>query len=157
MTEKGEPEAGSCGEFEFLMMRRLDGEISADEDARLTAHLASCAACAKAFGEFSKLASATAGVALREPPPEAFDMYWERVENRFERGIAWTVLSFGVGIVGWYVLFMAGWLVVRTTSLPFYVKIGIALIFAGIAALFVSVAREKLAIRKTDKYRGVKR
>jgi anti-sigma factor RsiW len=157
MTEKGEPPAGSCGEFEFLIMRKLDGEISPADDARLSEHLATCPSCTKALDEFSKLASATSGVRLKEPPPEAFDIYWDRVENRLERGIAWTILWFGLGIVAGYALFTAGWLLVRTTALPAYAKIGIALLFAGLVALFVSVAREKLTMRKTDKYRGVKR
>jgi len=157
MSDETTAPASPCREFELLMMRKLDGEISAEDDRRLKDHLESCPSCAIAYSQFEKIVAATAHVRVKEPPREEWDLYWDKVANRLERGIAWALFTAGLAFVITYLAFIAAAYLVRSESIPFWAKVGIFALAAGLVLLFVSVAREKLALRKTDKYRGVKR
>ena len=157
MSEEDKPPGSTCREFELLMMRALDGEISPAEKARLEEHLKSCCGCGRAFAEYGRIAAATNEVALRPVPQEQWELYWTNVHNRLERSFAQAVFYFGAAFVAAFaVMRFAGW-VVTTSSLSWWVKGAILALAAGFAWLFVSVAREKLTLRKTDKYTEVKR
>ena len=45
----------SCDEFKGSMMGYLDGELDAEQRARLESHLAACEACTREMGELRKL------------------------------------------------------------------------------------------------------
>ena len=157
MTQENNPPAAACDEFELLMMRRLDGEITPDEARRLDEHLSVCANCRKTFAQYEKITAAAGHVSHKEPPNEEWDVYWDKVENRLERGIAWTLITIGLSFVIAYAAFIGSFYLVRSRAVSLWVKIAVFVVVAGFALLFTSVAREKLTMRKTDKYKGVKR
>ncbi|MFQ5747699.1 MAG: hypothetical protein ACE5HF_10870 [Gemmatimonadota bacterium] len=74
-----------------------------------------------------------------------------------EMGFGWALVSIGVVIV----LAYGGWNAVRslvsTSELPLVVRAGILALLAGLAVLFVSVVRQRLAGRKEDPYKDVDR
>jgi predicted anti-sigma-YlaC factor YlaD len=148
---------GSCREFELLMMRHLDGEISPEDEKRLLTHLAACPSCRKTFDEYATLATAAANVEPPEVSQEEWDMYRANVFNRLERGTAWTVLTVGFAAVAAYVLYLLATDLVAAHGVPIWARIAVAVLAAGVMGLFLSVAREKLALRRTDKYKGVQR
>jgi predicted anti-sigma-YlaC factor YlaD len=146
-----------CGEFELLMMRELDGEITPAEKARLDAHLRTCAKCAAAYRQYGKLVAATAEVGMKEVAKEEWDLYWANVYNRIERGAAWMLVSVGAAAVFAYAAYRIVMWLLGTSAVAWWAKAGIFALALGIAWLFASVAREKWAMRRTDKYLGVKR
>lgn len=94
---------------------------------------------------------------LKSPSQEVFDSYWMGVYNRIERGIGWIIFSVGAVILITYGLFKFAETLINDSQLETIVKIGIIGIIAGIVIIFVSIIREKLTIRKTDKYKEVQR
>lgn len=147
----------ACREFELLMMRHLDGEISKSDAARLEAHLKTCPSCRKAFSEYRKLAAATANVPPPEVSQEEWDTYRANVFNRMERGTAWTVLGLGLAAVAAYLLYLLSTWLIGTDAMPVWARVAIAVLVLGVVGLFLSVAREKMVLRRTDKYKGVQR
>ncbi len=157
MSDPGQSDKAPCREFELLMMRRIDGEISPNDEKRLQKHLESCPSCRKALDEYSRLAAATGEVEMREVSREEWDIYWCRVYNRLERGLAWILVSLGaVAALAWAALrFVMHF--VSDPKMAFWAKVGILALAAGLALLFISVLREKLILRRTDRYRHIRR
>jgi len=56
-----------CEQYQILISRRLDGELTADEREALQAHLSSCPDCARLYAAFSAV-SDTLRSDLEEPP-----------------------------------------------------------------------------------------
>jgi predicted anti-sigma-YlaC factor YlaD len=156
MSEDGKSK-GDCREFELLMMRHLDGEISPEDEKRLLSHLTTCPSCRKTFDEYARLATAASNIELPDVPQEEWDMYRANVFNRLERGTAWTVLTLGIAAVAAYLLYLIATYLVAAHGVPVWARIAIAVLAAGVVGLFLSVAREKMALRRTDKYKGVQR
>jgi len=156
MSEGRETES-PCRKFEMLIMRRLDGEISPEDDARLDEHLASCAACRKALEEYSKVVAATAQVEMPEVSEEQWELYWCSVYNRLERGVAWILVSIGAAAALAWGGFRLVMHFVGHPTMALWAKAGILVLVAGLALLFVSVVREKISLRCSDRYRGVRR
>ena len=105
MSGGNESKEAACREFELLMMGRLDGEISPEQEKRLKQHLETCPSCAKALEEYSKLVTATAEVEMKDLSQEEWDLYWCRVYNRLERGTAWVLVSLGAVLAFTYAAF----------------------------------------------------
>jgi len=157
MKDTDKASNAGCGEFELLMMKRLDGETSPEDSARLDRHLETCESCAKAFAQYDKIARATSQVAMREVDPEEWDIYWSRVSNRLERGITWILVCAGAAAIIAYAAMSLVTYVLKDSSMAWWAKAGIFVFFLGLAWLFASVAREKIAMRRTDRYREIKR
>lgn len=67
------------------------------------------------------------------------------------RGLGWVLLIAGVlGISG-----IAIYEFVIDTSMPTYIKVLTGLVWLGLGVLLVSVLRQRLVERKTDKYKDV--
>lgn len=67
------------------------------------------------------------------------------------RGLGWILLIAGVlGISG-----IAIYQFVIDTSMPTYIKVLTGLVWIGLGILLISVLRQRLIERKTDKYKDV--
>lgn len=141
----------------MLIMRRLDGEISPEDDALLDGHLQGCAACRRELDEYSKVVSATAEVEMRKVGDEQWDLYWCSVYNRLERGVAWIFVSLGAAIALAWCGFRLVMHFVAHPTMALWAKAGVLVLMGGLALLFVSVVREKISLRCSDRYRGVRR
>jgi len=143
--------------FRLLMMAALDRELSSEEEAEFQALLASSPERQREWEEFKRLKEIAMNLRFSQPPQEVWDRYWLNVYNRIERGIGWILVLIGAMIV----LFFGGYKAVESlildSKLELFLKIAILAVLAGAVILFVSVAREKLFTRKTDKYKEVQR
>ena len=157
MSTNNDIKKGGCAEFELLMMGRLDGELSSDDDRRLEKHLEECPACRETLAAYTKLSEGAAGVSIREPEGEEWDEYWKNVANRLERKSIWVVVSIGAAGVFLFAAILAVKFVLGNEAMPFWTKVAVFALFGGLAGLFTSVLREKLYLGKRDKYRKVKR
>lgn len=157
MTDPKQSPEKDCEHFELLMMRRIDGEISPEDDTLLDNHLASCPSCANRFSQYSRLAAATAQVEMPELADEIWERYWAGVYNRLERRLAWVLVSLGAVATITYFTVRLIIRLINDPDIALWAKVGVLALIGGFTLLFVSVLRERLAVAKTDKYRHIKR
>jgi anti-sigma factor RsiW len=140
-----------------LMMAAVDNEILAEDRAELDAALAADAGLRNEWEAFTRLKEVTGAMTMREPPPETWDGYWEGVYRRCERGLGWILASIGAIVVATW----GTWEWVRElmadTGTPLFIRWSVLAMSAGLVILFVSVARERWFVRKSDPYKDVVR
>jgi anti-sigma factor RsiW len=138
-----------------LMMAALDGELSREDQMALERLLQQDAALRAEWRQLQRVKEVTTTMSLRDPPEEVWDRYWHGVYQRFERGLAWILVSLGAIVV----LSWGAWEGLRELwndqQLPVLVKAGSFALIVGLVMLAVSVLREKLFIRRTDPYKDV--
>lgn len=144
----------NCEQIQALLSGYVDDELKREDFAQVEAHLRTCADCRKELENLQTLVTASAALAIAEPPEEIWDDFLDNVYNRIERRTGWTVFLLGLSLIaalGVYSFVVLPW---ATPG----IKIATAAPIGGIGILFISVLRERIAIAKTDKYsRDVKR
>ena len=140
-----------------LMMAALDDELAAGERRELDGLLAELPELRSEWERLHEVKEVTGTMILRRPPEETWELYFESVYNRAERGFAWILLSLGTIVVTAWALWIGLEELWGAADLPIYVKIGIYAILLGSAVLLLSVIREKLFVRRTDPYKEIQR
>jgi len=140
-----------------MMMAALDNELSEGQRAELDSMIAADPELEREWARLSGVKEVTETMVLRRPPEETWDLYFDSVYNRMERGLAWVLLSLGTLIVVGYALWHALAAILASTDMPGYLKFGIFAALFGGAILLVSVIRERLFVRKSDPYREIER
>ncbi len=140
-----------------LMMRSLDGEISAAENAELDSHIKSDETLRAEWESLTHVKEKTARLKLAEPPDELWEGYMDSVYRRVERGIGWILLSVGAVVLVSYMLWQVVHEVIGDVDLPWFVKGGVLALLIGLVILGVSVVREKYFVFKDDPFRDVNR
>jgi hypothetical protein len=147
----------TCEEMSLNVMALLDGELDDDKISQVKEHLVLCNTCSKHYASLKKVKEVTGKMRFKKLPEFYWDDYWKHIYNRIERGLSWLLLSIGAIIV----LCFAGWelldsLVSQNDMNPI-LKGGIFIFAVGIIILIVSILREKIMVRRVDKYREVER
>ncbi len=134
-----------------------NGELNEEQKKTVEEHLAQCPECQREFEEMGKLEEVMSQMELRKPPKEIWQLYWASVYNRLERRIGWILLSIGAMIL----LFFGGYKmvegIVQDPTTPLFLKAGILVFMAGIIVLLFSVIRERLFVRKRERYKEVEK
>ena len=147
----------TCDEIALKIMALVDDELSEQEKKSVLDHIAVCDRCAAEYASLKKLKNVTGEMKMKKLPEFYWDEYWGNVYNRFERGFSWILISIGVIIVlGFLVWDILGQLIADPVMNPL-LKGGIYLLILGVVVLLVSIIREKLMVRKVDKYNEVER
>ncbi|MCR4417533.1 MAG: hypothetical protein NUV92_07295 [Ignavibacteria bacterium] len=84
-----------------------------------------------------------------------YDLYWSKFLNRLERVVGWFLFITGILILVSYGLYQFIMVLLKDTQLSLLVKAGIFLTVVGFVLLLFSVVRERLTLRKKDKYSEV--
>ena len=150
------PEEG-CDRFRELVAGHLDRELTPAETEELRRHLERCEECRDELRRQERLKEVMDTMRLPDPPPELWDRYWLGVYNRMERGLAWILLSVAALVLicaGGYEMFRDFF---QDPEVPLIVRIGVGCGATGMAVLFISVLRERVFLRKRDRYREVVR
>lgn len=146
-----------CEEMGVKIMALLDQELSEKETAEVNKHLEMCERCSKEYTSLNKLKEVTGEMKMKNLPEYYWDDYWTHVYNRIERGISWLLISLGVIIV----LAFAGWevltVLIADQEIHPFLKGGIFVLLSGLIILIISIFREKILVKRIDKYRKVKR
>jgi hypothetical protein len=138
-------------------MAYLDRELSAEESVAIERKIAADPQYQKCYNQLQKLKEVTGAMKFKILPDMYWDEYWRQVYNRLERGISWILISLGAIIVLTFGLWTAvGQLLADQTINPI-LKFGILVLILGGVVLFVSILREKLMVRRVDKYKEVER
>ncbi len=147
----------ACQPFRLLMMQAIDDEISPADRKALQEHLQSCPSCREEFQRFSNLQKETQTMKRQLLPEMAWDDYWSRLYNRLERSISWILISLGAAVLGAYGAYHAVLEMLGDPQMPGFIKAAIIGVSAGGVLLLISVIREKLMVRKHDKYKEIQR
>lgn len=147
----------ACHDYKDLMMGYLDEELSDEQKRRFQEHLAGCPECAGELEEFKKLKAITDEVTLMDPEDRLWQDYWGGIYNRIERGVGWIVFSVAAILLTIYGGFRAIEEIIRDPHVELIFKMGLLVLLAGLAILFVSVLRERIYFWKKDRYKDVRR
>ncbi len=147
----------SCENIELKIMALTDNELPESEIELVKNHVESCETCRKKFNSLTKVKEITGQMKFKKLPEMYWDEYWRHVYNRMERGFSWIIISIGAIIIFTFAAWKAVSGLFNNQQMDPLLKIGIFVLVAGVVILFVSVFREKLMVKKVDKYREVER
>lgn len=142
----------NCEDFRAMVTAWVDGELPPERQRMLEEHLAGCEGCRRELAEVRALKEELSMIRFVEPTDAELARYWKSVYNRLERGLAWVLLSIGTIVLLCYGGFRLVEHFIRDPQIAWWVKGGVLAVVFGLAILAVSLARERLAVRKADKY-----
>ncbi len=138
--------------FEQLMMGIVDGELDPAEQREFETLLVAHPEYQSEWKAYRKLKEVTMQLQFKSAPDEVWDRYWTGIYNRIERGVAWLLISLGAAVLLTYAGFKAVESLIADPNLELITKVGMIAVIGGLAILLVSLIRERLFTRKTDKY-----
>lgn len=132
-----------------------DNQLSEDQKRMIEDHVRQCEECRRELEEMGQFEEVMQKMELKQPPEEIWQVYWTSVYNRLERRIGWILLSIGAIIM----LFFGGYKaiegIIEDPTTPLILKVGILAALAGLAILLVSIGRERIFVRKRERYKEV--
>lgn len=146
-----------CQKYQHWLVQFVDDELPDNQRAELLDHIKDCENCRKDLEEMQKWKGVSREMKPEMLPEMGWHEYWNHLYNRLERGISWILLSVGLIILGGVGLTRFIEEVLYSTELSLLEKAGVFSVAFGLVMLFISVLREKLMIRKYDKYREIER
>lgn len=141
--------------FQTLLNKALDNMLTDEERIEFNSLLASSNQYQEEWKSLKQTKEITKTMKLKNPPEEVWDKYWLGIYSRLERGIAWILISIGAIVVLIYGSFKAVESIIQDPTLAWFLKAAILMLIAGGVFLFVSVVRERIFLRKTDKYKEI--
>ena len=147
----------SSDEIKLKVMAYLDGELPELEMKEIKRLIDDDEMYKEVYLSLKKVKEVTQEMKFVKLPEMYWDDYWEHVYNRIERGISWILISLGVIIVGSFLVWQIIESIIVNQNIHVVLKAGILILLAGVVVLIVSILREKLMVRKVDKYREVER
>ena len=140
-----------------LLSAYVDGELDADDRARVEAHLAADAEARREVERLRRLKEVTGLLRLREAPDEDWEGFWRNAYNRGERSLGWLLLGAAVLVLGGWGVTVVLRSLLGADQLPLIVRGAVVGGVVGLGVLFVSVLRERLHKRGRTRYKDVKR
>ena len=147
----------SCDTYQVLLMGYLDGELDETQRAELEEHLDSCAACRAERGAYESLNRMVRSMESYSESERALERYWNQTWNLTERKLGWALTGIGAAIVAGFGLFeftRAFW---TDPDVPMVLRVGTGLGGAGVLVLLASLVRERIMLRKKERYTEVER
>ena len=142
----------TCQDYERLLTGYVDRELSDDQRRQVETHLRQCADCSRQLDELVSIKERLTMIKFKEPSDLELKRYWSGIYNRLERGAGWILVSLGTIVV----LSLGAIEMIKEMlgdpEVPLLLTIGVVSLIIGGVTLFVSVFRERLSIKKTDKY-----
>ena len=142
-----------CEAYQILMMGFIDGELGAEDEARFKEHVYQCPVCAEELTGYQKLAELTNSIKLKEPADYEWERIYESLFYKIETRCGWFFVIAGVLTVLGYLLYE----LCMEWQIGAGLRIGIVMAFVGFVLLMVSTIRQRLRIKKYERYEAVKR
>ena len=147
----------SCKDMSMNIMALLDEELNEDQIGDVKKHLETCDKCSDDYYAIIKVKEVTSKMKFKKLPEFYWDDYWKHIYNRIERGLSWIFLSLGAIII----LGFAGWefldRLIADQDVHPLLKWGIFIFIIGVIILLISILREKIMVRRVDKYKEIER
>lgn len=138
--------------FKHLLLKVVDGVATEKEREEFETHIRSCEECRCEYGEFRNLEELMSTIKLKDLSEDARAAYARSLYNRLERGLGWIFLSLGAILLLGFGGFMLIKEFIINPAVSVILKIGVCAVLAGLIVLLVSVLKERLFVRKYDKY-----
>ena len=134
-----------------LLSGYIDGELTQQQAQRVRVHCESCRACADELEQLEELRREVGSSRLSPLSDDIWREHMKEPTVEITRGLGWILLIAGIlGISG-----IAVYEFVIDTSMATHIKVITGLVWLGMGALLVSVLRQRLIERKSDKYKDV--
>ncbi len=140
-----------CQHIAELISGYIDGELTQQDRQRVELHWESCAECRQTYEEMSQLRQKVGQLTYGEMSNEEWSRMMNDLTVRTSRGAGWILNVVGLLIVVGY----GAYEFAVDDEVPALVKNGVAGIVVGTILLFVSVLRQRLIVRKSDRYKEV--
>ena len=129
----------------------LDGELTQQEVQRVDLHLSDCRECTGLLDELQDLRRRMGQSGLSQKYEDEWRETMDDTGVQLTRGIGWLLVIAVMLIIAAVVIFQF----IIDPGTGGFVKFLISAFYLGLAALFVSVLRQRLIEQKTDKYKDV--
>ena len=136
-----------------LLSGYLDGELTQRDRRLVDRRLERCARYRARLEELAKLRTSV-GRLRDDMDPEDRERWREIMDNAFDRtlrGIGWLLVVGAVLLLVGY----GGYEFILSDVEPPFVKWAVAAVYVGLAVLLLTVLRQRLRDRKTDRYKDV--
>lgn len=134
-----------------LLSGYIDGELTQQERQRVEIHCGNCSDCDSDLADLRALREQVGKSRLSELGEDIWREQMGDTTVKMTRGIGWLMFIGGIFVIAGYGIYEF----VIDTSMALGVKLLFLAIYGGLAALFISVLRQRLIERKTDKYKDV--
>ena len=141
----------TCEQIGELLSGYLDGELTQEKRQLVEVHIEVCADCRSDYEAIRRISTSVASLSLDEMNFDEWRKQMNDLTVRSSRSIGWLLFVAGVMVLTGYGIYAFA----VTDVEPFAVKLAVAGVFAGLIGLFISVLRQRLIARKTDKYKNV--
>ncbi len=141
-----------CDQKKMLLTGYIDGELTETQQGDLQEHLDCCPNCRQELAQLKSLSEELAMLKFYEPTDAELERYWSGVYNRLERGLGWVFFSIGSIVLLSYGSFKMIEQLIADPTVALAVKIGTVALMLGLVMLFISILRERLQVRRADKY-----
>ena len=134
-----------------LLSGYIDGELTQQQQQRVRVHCERCESCADELERLTELREAVRKSRLSLLGEDTWREHMNEPTVRITRSVGWLLFIAGIlAIAG-----IAVYEFVIDTSMPLHIKVISALVWVGLGALLVSVLRQRLIERKSDRYKDV--
>ena len=134
-----------------LLSGYIDGELTQQDRQRVQVHCEQCRTCRDELAQIRSMRERVNSSRLSEVGEDRWRETMEDTTVKATRGIGWLIFIGGILLaVGLFVVEMFNSASMSTTE-----KIIIGGIYGGLLLLFISVLRQRLIERKTDRYKDV--
>ena len=143
----------NCEAYQILMMGFIDGELDGEDEKKFKDHAYKCPVCAEELVKYQKLADLTDSLQLKEPADFEWDRIYKSLFYKIESRFGWILAISGLIIIFGYLIYeiSVGW------EINAWVRIGVVLALVGFILLIISAARQRMRIKKYERYEAVKR
>ena len=134
-----------------LLSGFIDGELTQQQRQFVTLHCDRCETCSVELDRLRAVRERVKNASLSETGEDKWRETMDDSSVQVTRGIGWLIFIIGllavagVGLVGF----------IFTNDLSIGMKLIFVAIYGGLALLLISVLRQRLIERKTDKYKDV--
>jgi hypothetical protein len=146
-----------CEEMTLHMMALLDGELDKEKINDVLEHLETCKKCSDDYASIKKVKEITNKMKFKKLPEFYWDDYWNHIYNRIERGLSWIFVSFGAIIIVCFAVWKFMDNLFALQNIHPLLRTGIFIFLIGIIILIISILREKIMVRRVDKYKEIER
>ena len=135
-----------------LLSGYIDGELTQQERQRVRLHCDSCADCDSTLTDLRRLRQRIGEARLSDKDRDNWRESMDDTTVKATRGLGWLLLIGGalIGVgVGVYEF------IITPSTLSFIEKLIVGGVYGGMLLIFISVLRQRLIERKSDRYKDV--
>jgi hypothetical protein len=134
-----------------LLSGYIDGELTQQQRQRVELHCDDCKECRALMDELRALKKEVSRTRFGEYGEDRWRETMNDSTVQVTRGIGWLLFLAGVLAISGIALYEF----VIDSSIPLHIKLITGSIWGGLGVLLLSVLRQRLIERKTDKYKDV--